>query len=278
MILIADSGSTKTDWCLIHEGVVVQRIPTTGINPYFQTPEDISEELNHSLFPLLESHPIEAVFFYGAGCAFPEKNRILEELLGNKLQAPVEVHSDLMGAARGLCGLSPGIACILGTGSNSCLFDGVEIIEHIPPLGYILGDEGSGAVLGKLFVADCLKKRLPEPLIQKFMQRYELTPALILEKVYKEPFPNRFLANLSRFLWENLHEQPIRHLVRSSFQNFFVRNVMAYSGMDQLPIHFTGSIAFFYQDLLKEVGSALDLNIGMIMQSPMDGLIQYHTV
>lgn len=278
MILIADSGSTKTEWCIVRKGVVKERLTTVGINPYFQSPEEISEELHKSLFPALKEFPIKEVFFYGAGCAFPEKNKILQDIICSELKARVEVYSDLMGAARSLCGMQPGIACILGTGSNSCLFDGVEILQHVSPLGFILGDEGSGAVLGKLLVGDCLKHRLPQPLVDKFMQQYELTPATILEKVYKQPFPNRFLAGLSRFLGENIHEQPIRNIVSGSFQSFFVRNVMYYKDMDKLPIHFTGSVAFYYQDILREVASELDLNIGIITQAPMEGLIQYHSI
>jgi len=278
MILIADSGSTKTEWCIVKNGAIVQRINTSGINPYFMSSEDINEELGKTLFPAIKQYTIRHVFFYGAGCAFPEKNKILEDILSSKLKAFVEVYSDLMGAARSLCGPQPGIACILGTGSNSCLFDGVEILEHISPLGFILGDEGSGAVLGKLLVGDCLKHRLPEPLIEKFMKQYELTPAIILEKVYKQPFPNRFLAGLSRFLWENIQEQSIRNIISGSFHSFFIRNVMYYKGMEKLPIHFTGSIAFYYQEILREVASELDLNIGIITQAPMEGLIQYHTI
>jgi len=278
MILIADSGSTKTEWCIVKNGAIVQRINTSGINPYFMSSEDIEEELSKTLFPAIKQYTIQHVFFYGAGCAFPEKNKILEDILSSKLKAFVEVYSDLMGAARSLCGPQPGIACILGTGSNSCLFDGVEILQHISPLGFILGDEGSGAVLGKLLVGDCLKHRLPKPLIEKFMKQYELTPAIILEKVYKQSFPNRFLAGLSRFLWENIQEQSIRNIISGSFHSFFIRNVMYYKDMEKLPIHFTGSIAFYYQEILREVASELDLNIDIITQAPMEGLIQYHTI
>lgn len=278
MILIADSGSTKTEWCIAREGVAVARITTAGINPYFQTSDQISEELNKALFPVIKEYEITSVVFYGAGCAYPDKNRILEDIISSELKVPVEVYSDLMGAARSLCGMLPGIACILGTGSNSCLYDGIEIVQHVSPLGYILGDEGSGAVLGKLLVGDCLKKRLPQPLIDKFMNQYELTPEIIMDRVYKQPFPNRFLAGLSRFLWENQGEQPIRNIVSGSFQSFFVRNVMSYKGMDNLPVHFTGSIAYYYQDILTEVATSLDLNMGIISQAPMDGLIQYHTI
>lgn len=189
MILIADSGSTKTEWCLADQGRPVRTVVTAGTNPYFQTREEIAGEIRGALLPALRGERIDAIYFYGAGCAFPEKNRIVEEAITPYIPAPIEVYSDLMAAARALCGSRPGIACILGTGSNSCLYDGTEITEHISPLGFILGDEGSGAVLGKLLVGDCLKRQLPAPLVQKFMDQYELTPALLLERVYKQSFP-----------------------------------------------------------------------------------------
>ena len=236
MILIADSGSTKTEWCLADQGRPVRTVVTAGINPFFQTREEIAGEIRDALLPALKGERIDAIYFYGAGCAFPEKNRIVEEAITPYIPAPIEVYSDLMAAARALCGSRPGIACILGTGSNSCLYDGTEITEHISPLGFILGDEGSGAVLGKLLVGDCLKRQLPAPLVRKFMDQYELTPALLLERVYKQPFPNRFLATLSRFLLENITEQPIYNLVYTSFRSFFLRNVALYPGADTYQI------------------------------------------
>lgn len=276
MILIADSGSTKTEWCLADQGSPVRTILTSGTNPYFQTREEIAGEIRDALLPALEGERIEAIYFYGAGCAFPEKNRIIEEAILPFIPAPIEIFSDLMAAARALCGTRPGIACILGTGSNSCLYDGVEITEHIPPLGFILGDEGSGAVLGKRLVGDCLKRQLPEHLVRKFMEQYELTPALLLERVYKQPFPNRFLATLSRFLLENLTEQSIYNLVYDSFRSFFIRNVTRYTGFQAYPIHFTGSIAFYYQEVLKAAALSLDLKVGPVVKAPMEGLIRYH--
>lgn len=275
-ILIADSGSTKTEWCLVESGLPVRTILTAGTNPYFQTSEEIAAEVRERLCPALKHEPIDAVYFYGAGCAFPEKNRIVEEAILRYIPAPVEVYSDLMAAARALCKRRPGIACILGTGSNSCLYDGEEITEHISPLGFILGDEGSGAVLGKLLVGDCLKRQLPEHLIQKFMDQFELTPALLLDRVYKQPFPNRFLATLSRFLLENITEESIYQLVFKSFCSFFVRNVAQYTDYKTYPVHFTGSVAFHYQEVLRAAAASLDLAIGSIEKAPMDGLIQFH--
>lgn len=276
MILIADSGSTKTQWCVAEGGEVVRKIRTAGTNPYFQTPAEIREEIGKILYPAVASLPIRAVFFYGAGCAFPEKNRVVEEILAGYFPGPVAVESDLTGAARALCGSRPGIACILGTGSNSCLYDGRVITEHIPPLGFILGDEGSGAVLGRRLAGDWMKRQLPEALAEKFSRQYALTPAVLLENVYKRPFPNRFLASLSPFLLEHIEEPVVHALVSDSFRAFFTRNVMAYTDYTRYPVHFTGSIAYYYREVLQETAADLGITIGKIEQEPIGGLLAYH--
>lgn len=275
MILISDSGSTKTDWCVVAEGTILHRFTTKGINPFFQTEEEIIRELEENLVPGLKHYPVSAVYFYGAGCAFPEKNEIVRRAINRFLSVPVEVGSDLLAAARALCGKNAGIACILGTGSNSCQYDGKEIVKNISPLGFILGDEGSGAVLGKLFVGDLLKNQLPVLLKERFFTESGLTPALIMEKVYRQPFPNRFLASLTPFLLRNIEEASIRKLVCGSFEAFFERNVMQYDYRD-FPIHLLGSIAWYYQEQLKQVATELGLVLGTIVQSPMEGLIAYH--
>jgi len=277
MILIADSGSTKTEWCIAERGELVKRIVTAGTNPYFQTADEIEEELAHVLFPELKKYSIDAVYFYGAGCAFPDKKQMITEILYPELPVTIEVYSDLMGAARSLCGRLPGIACILGTGSNSCLYDGVEILQHTPPLGFILGDEGSGAILGKRLVGDCLKKQLPDSICEQFLSQYDLTVENILERVYRKPFPNRYLATLSQFLLENITEPVVHDMVVDEFKKFLLRNVKQYRGSDKFPIHFTGSIAYFYQSVLREAANAVGMRPGIIVQHPMSGLIHYHT-
>ena len=206
MILIADSGSTKTDWCLVENGENILRFQTRGTNPFFQTEEEILEEIETGLLPGLKGVEPSSVHFYGAGCAFPEKNEIIRRAVSRHLPVPVEVGSDLLAAARALCGDRPGIACILGTGSNSCQYDGKEIVKNVSPLGFILGDEGSGAVLGKLLIGDVLKDQLPPALKELFLSQYELTPASIMDRVYRQPFPNRFLAGFSPFILEHLDE------------------------------------------------------------------------
>ena len=276
MILIADSGSTKTDWCLVDNGVLVKQIFTKGTNPFFQTEDEISAEVSENLLPYLDTAKVDAVWFYGAGCAFPEKNEIVRAAIARHLDVPIEVGSDLLGAARGLCGRQPGIACILGTGSNSCFYDGKEIVSNVLPLGFILGDEGSGAVLGKMLVGDVLKNQLPAALKEEFLSRYELTPAIILERVYKKPFPNRFLASLSPFLVEHLDVPEIHTLVLNGFKAFFDRNVKQYD-YKQYPVHLIGSLAYYYRSVLQEAAEQTGVRLGTIKQSPMEGLISYHS-
>ena len=276
MILIADSGSTKTQWCLIDEGQIVKEIFTDGINPFYQTDMEIIALLDDQLIPGLDNTDIDRIFFYGAGCSFPEKkilvSRGLVRFFGNSM---IEIQSDLLGAARSLFQHEKGIACILGTGSNSCYYDGKEITQNVSPLGFILGDEGSGAVLGKKFLADCLKNQLPLELKEKFLSRYELTPEIILDRVYKKPFPNRFLAQFTPFMLENIEEPSIFNLVYDSFDAFFVRNVMQYP-LDDIRVGCVGSIAHYFRDTLEIVASERRIEISEIVQKPMDGLVTFH--
>ncbi|MDR1645321.1 MAG: ATPase [Tannerellaceae bacterium] len=277
MILIADSGSTKTQWCVADRKKTVQQIFSTGINPYFQTSKEIRQDMEADLLPSIKGFDIEAVYFYGAGCTSPAKKQVIYDALSLFLPASIEVYSDLTGAARALCRQQPGIACILGTGSNSCLYNGRAIISNVSPLGYILGDEGSGAVLGRLLLSGCLKNQLPAHLIDKFMSQYNVTAEDVLERVYRQPFPNRYLATLSRFLFENIHEPAIYELVYKGFRSFFVRNVMQYADFEAYPVHFTGSIAFYYQPVLRDAARSLSIHIERIELTPMPGLLAYHS-
>ncbi|MDR2358649.1 MAG: ATPase [Prevotellaceae bacterium] len=276
MILLADSGSTKADWCVVNCGQLVKQVFTKGANPFFRTQDEISEELGVALLPEISSYPIEAVYFYGAGCAFPDKNEIVEKAIRTHLNVPtVEVGSDLLAAARGLCGRNAGIACILGTGSNSCYYDGSGIRENISPLGYVLGDEGSGAVLGRLLVGACLKNQLTLGLKEKFLSQFDLTPQLILERVYRQPLANRFLASLSPFLLQHIGDESVYELVSGAFTLFFKRNVMQYD-YRRHTVHLTGSVAWYYRKALQKVAAGLDITLGNITQSPMQGLMDYY--
>ena len=277
MMLIADSGSTKTDWCVILDNTPIKRIGTKGLNPFFQSEEEIQQELTHSLLPQLPEGTIDSVYFYGAGCT-PEKAPTLRRAIADSLPVVgnIKAYSDMLAAARGLCDREAGITCILGTGSNSCFYDGKEIVNHISPLGFILGDEGSGAVLGKLLVGDILKNQLSPAIKEAFLKQFDLTVPEIIDRVYRQPFPNRFLASLSPFIAQHLEEPGIRQLVLGSFIAFLRRNVMQYN-YTQYPAHFIGSVAHCYKEILQEAAQETGIRIGKILQSPMEGLIQYHS-
>ena len=276
MKLIADSGATKTDWCIGKSPTDCRIIQTQGINPFHQSEEHIRKVLSEELLPQLEKEEsITHIHFYGAGCT-PEKSVILKGILRTIFpEADISVESDLLGAARSLCGKEKGIACILGTGSNSCEYDGEKIVSNVSPLGYILGDEGSGAVLGKRLVGDCLKHQLPEAICQAFLKETRLSPAEIIDKVYRQPQANRFLASLTPFLSAHREEPEIHRLLVSCFTDFFRRNVMqyAYQGME---VYFTGSIAWYFKEEVTEAAHALNIRTGKFIKSPIQGLTIYH--
>ena len=274
--LIADSGSTKTDWCLAEDGKILRQIKTDGINPVFLTDEELRNAMEDVARQLEDTRP-EAIHFYGAGCIPTQTERVRRALAHAFTSAgSVEAASDMLGAARGLCGHQAGIACILGTGSNSCSYDGKNMVANVSPLGFILGDEGSGAVLGKLLVGSLLKNQLAPGLKEEFLERYALTPADIIERVYRRPFPNRFLAGLSPFLAEHLEDEGIHRLVLDAFRDFLRRNVMQYDWRAH-DVHFCGSIAYHYKKILADAAALEGIRIGQVVQSPMEGLVRYHS-
>ena len=279
MILVADCGSTKIDWCLLNNGKVEKQVFTLGMNAVMLTEEEMRTRLADELAPEMAGYPIEEVYFYGAGCISPEVcGNVARAIQANIPDTKVvEVHTDLLAAARALCGRTPGIACIMGTGSNSCYYDGEKICDNVSPLGYILGDEGSGAVLGKLLIGDVLKNQLPKDLCEKFLQQYELDRMTIIRRVYKEPQGNRFLASITQFLIQNIDRPEIHALVLNSFKAFFVRNIQQYQNYKELSVNFIGSIAYYYREVLEEAAAQCGCTVGTIIKSPMEGLIKFHT-
>ena len=276
MILIADSGSTSTNWVLVEHGKSVQSLFTPGINPFYQTPEEIAGEIA-TLTLNVKPSSVKAIYFYGAGCVADKIEMVKQAIAQSFTQSQIYVESDLVAAARGLLQHEAGIACILGTGSNSCFYDGKNIVSNVSPLGFILGDEGSGAVLGKKFIADCLKNQLPEELKNKFLTTFGLTANDIINHVYRKPFPNRYLAQFTPFLAENMAEPAIYNLIFDSFTDFFVRNVMQYPNFDEYPVSFVGSIAYYFKDILEVVAFELGITLGEIKQSPLEGLVAFHS-
>lgn len=275
MILILDSGSTKTHCTAISGGKRSDYI-FQGINPFYQTETEIEALLKESLTDILKEY-VKDIYYYGAGCSFPEKKAVIKNAFCSIFcEADVHVENDLLAAARSLFGNGSGIACILGTGSNSCLYENGVITQNVSPLGFILGDEGSGAVLGKKLVADCLKNQLPKAIADKFFDRFNTTPKEIMDKVYKQPFPNRFLASLSIFFYENLDIPELYKIVESSFSEFAERNICQYDFKDKT-VSFTGSVAYYFEEILRRVCSKHDLQFGTVVKEPIEGLVAFHS-
>lgn len=299
MKLIADSGSTKTDWSVTSGNNVALSVKTQGINPFHQPEKVISDILSSELLPQIEPvvSSISEIHFYGSGCN--EANAaVMQALLSRVFSDDVSssgdgvrvfVYSDLLAAARAVCGTSPGIACIMGTGVNSCLYDGAGIVSNTRPLGYILGDEGSGAVLGRLFLNALYKGFLPQSMAGEFEQWIGMSYQDIITRIYREPMANRFLAGIAPFIHDRLDIPAVRGIVVDNFRNFFRRNVVQYSASSlpagavassadasSLPVGAVGSIAYFFRDELREAASLEGFTLSRVLRSPMDGLVAYH--
>ncbi len=275
--LIADSGSTKCEWSLVHEGRK-KRIITQGISPYFLKGSQITDLVNKELFPKIRRAQVKDIFYYGTGC----KSAVNRKVIRNALQsvfpdAAISVDTDLMAAARALCGNKKGIACILGTGSNSCYFNGTKIMKNSPGLGYVLGDEGSGAYLGKKVLQYYLYKTFDEDLTFRFNDQFKTDTVSILDHVYKHPLPNRYLASYATFLAENRGHYMIENIIEDGLNDFFFQHICKYRESWKFPINFVGGIAFGFKDVIKELCNSYELELGIILRNPMEGLIKYHT-
>jgi N-acetylglucosamine kinase-like BadF-type ATPase len=276
MILIADSGSTKTEWKEIGGGIPGKSYISSGINPFFVSAVEIIRLLGKEM-PEMKGAGVTHIYFYGTGVSNASKAEIVRSALAEFFGTDqLFIGSDLIGAARSLCMTKPGIACIIGTGSNSCYYDGEKIVSNVSPLGYILGDEGGGAVLGRKLVAGVLKKQLPGIVIENFFRAFPLTPAEILDHVYNMPFPNRFLGQFTRFISDNIHVQELQDMITSSFDEFIVRNVLSYPEARRYPVHFTGSIAFHFRPFLEELLLKHRLQPGIFTETPMENLVKFH--
>ena len=278
MKLIADSGSTKTQWRLLQADGSILQARTSGYNPHHQTAEQIRELVQMELPPQLPAdYKPQSIHFYGAGCS-SEKSKTIVRMAFRELypDADITIEHDLLAAARALCGTEPGIACILGTGSNSCLYNGSEITHNISALGWILGDEGSGADLGKRVVADYLRYDMPEHLRQLFRQQHDISAEDVNDKVYRHAFPKPYIASFARFLHDNLKDPWCYQQVYNSFKSFIERNVVKYPDYQNVKLHFVGSVAYYYADVLRKVAADMGLRIHHILESPIAGLSLYH--
>ncbi len=274
IVIVADSGSTKTDWM-----AGMSRFSTQGINPVHQSDGDIAAILRAEMLPLLRQamaqdgvrSDISAVMFYGSGVRADQEERmvrLLSEALADYRVGIIEAHSDLLGAARALCGDREGLACILGTGANSCLYDGRRIVKNTPPMGYILGDEGSGAVLGARFLNALYKGRIARSVLDDFEEQMKEGLSSVIDRVYRQPLANRWLASLSPFIHGHLDNPEVEAIVVGNFHDFIIRNVEPYGRRD-LPLQAVGSIAFFYRDQLCEAARKAGYTVGKILRSPL---------
>jgi N-acetylglucosamine kinase-like BadF-type ATPase len=275
--LVADSGSTKTEWCLM-DGKQRSTYFTQGISPYFQTSVQIEELVRGELLPQMAADRLpEAVFFYGTGCSGEQSVGIVHKALHAIWpKAKISVDTDLLGAARALCGREPGIASILGTGSNSCYYDGHTIVKNNPGLGFILGDEGSGALLGKKVLQYYLYQTFDEEMRFRFDEKFNITQEQILDRVYRGPLANRVLASFAPFLAENRGHYMIENILEDGLNDFFFSHIYKYSESWTAPLHFAGSVAWHFRDILEQLCQLYELQLGRILQNPMDGLAVFH--
>lgn len=274
--LIADSGSTKTEWCLLINGKT-KIFHTLGLSPYFLNKNQIAEVVRREVLPKMKDQIPEQIFFYGTGCKSPLNKKLIKTALISVFKsAKVNVFDDLTGVARSSCGRERGIACILGTGSNSCFYNGNKIIKNSPGLGFILGDEGSGAVLGKSLIQHYLYDIFENDLKEKFDKKFNVTPEEILDHVYRKPLPNRYLAAFAIFLAENRGNYMIENIIADGLNSFFYTHLLRYKDVQKYPIHFTGGIAWGFRDIILSLCHEYELKPGNIFKTPMKGLINYH--
>lgn len=276
--LLADSGATKTEWILIENGKRITSSTTIGFNPYYYSSDQLTNSIQTSVIPMIDSTPLEAIYFYGSGISTENKKKNTKAILD--LSFPdihIEVEHDLLAAARGLLKKDTGIACILGTGSNSCVYNGKDITHNIPSLGYFFADEGSGTHMGKLFIEDYLRDKLPNDIKLIAEEKFNLSIEYILDIIYNQENPNKFLASFSPFVADNIYHLYFTELVKKSFRSFFETYIINYPDYKKQLLKFMGSVALIYEKLLNEVAAEFDLSINSIEKSPTPGLIEYHS-
>ena len=277
MKVIVDSGSTKADWKVVSENKV-QSVSSIGLNPVFRSVEVIRDKTKEAFLKAsIDLDKVKEVYFYGAGCWDRKRNqKVVDGLTQVFEKAKIEVHHDLLGAARAVCGLEPGIACILGTGSNSCLYDGEKVTDNVTNLSYLLGDEGSGTHLGKRLIRAYFYRELPKDLIGPFDERFPGGTDAILNKIYGKETPNVYLANFTKFLSDHKDHLFVQRLIFNSFAEFIDRHVRKYKNHISLPVSFIGSVGYHFQDIMRVVLDERAMNTGQFIQKPIDNLIDFH--
>lgn len=276
MILIADSGSSKTDWRVIHHDGKISQHRGVGFNPYYMTSEEMAIQMRNDFLVNLETE-IEEIYFYGAGCSAPDRKAEVSSALGTIFHhAKIQVDHDLAAAAHSTCGHHSGIACILGTGSNSCDYDGKEIIATRPAAGYILGDEGGGCYVGRQFLTDFIHEEMPVKIHKAAIERFHITQNIIQDHVYRQPFPSRYMASFCRFITENKADPYCYGLYYNSFTDFFKKHIFKYRDYQNKPANFVGSIAYYNSDILRKAAADAGISVNIIIESPIAGLTLYH--
>jgi glucosamine kinase len=275
--LIADSGSTKTEWCLLNDKKKTI-IYSQGMSPYFINDVQMEALLKQEVLPHLKKISVQEIFYYGTGCANPANVKMVKKALKNIFTgAKIKIETDVDGAAKALCGSEKGIACILGTGSSSCYYNGKRIIKNNPGLGYILGDEGTGAYLGKKVIQYYLYNTFDEDLRSRFDAKFVTNSNEILNAVYKQPLANRYLASFAIFLAENRGHYMIENIIEDGFNDFFYQHIYKFRESWKYPVHFTGGIAYGFKDILVAMCDSYQLQLGNVLRNPMEGLIKYHS-
>jgi len=275
--LIADSGATKAEWVLMNKEKN-KTFFTQGISPYFLSTDEIAGVVQTELVKKLKGIEVDEVFFYGTGCANPENAKSVKNALAQVFPAAkIDVQTDIMAAARAVCQKEKGIACILGTGSNSCFYNGKKITSNSPGIGYVLGDEGSGAYLGKYVVQHYFYNTFDEDLQARFDARFTTTKVEILDHVYKKPLPNRYLAQFALFLAENRGHYIVENIIWDGLNDFFWKHLAKYPQITKTPVHFVGSVAFGFKDVLQELCTTYGFTLGTVLKAPMSGLVHYHS-
>ena len=277
MIVVVDSGSTKADWKMIN-GSEVQSITTMGFNPVFHSEDAIYDELQESYVPEVATEKVQKVYYYGAGCWDNRLKSTVQKAMDRIFEhAEIEVHHDLLGAARATCGHDPGVSCIIGTGSNSCLYDGVDVIDNVTNLGYLLGDEGSGTHLGKRLIRAFFYREMPKTLHEELESSLQGGKQSILDNVYNGEPPNVYLASFTKFMGDHQNHPFIQRILFDSFEQFIDRHVRKYRNHMSLPIHFIGSVAYYFKQTLSVILDARDMQMGNFIQKPIDELVRFHT-
>jgi glucosamine kinase len=276
MIIVADSGGSKIDWRFLKSDKTIGQANSAGFNPYYQPIDHLKSIIKESLLTHI-TEPVTKIFFYGTGVSSEKNQQVIQAAFAEHFEkAKIEIGWDLLAAARALCGQEPGIACILGTGSNSCQYDGKTIVDNVSNLGWILADEASGTYLGKQLIFDYFRKNMPETLAVQFHARFPWTREEVLEKVYQQEKPGAFLASFAKFIFQHLKEPYCYKLVYNSFSAFYENNVMKYKGYKEMKVHFTGSIAFYFSDVLRQVANDKGITVKNILEGPIAGLTLYH--